>query len=105
MAWFTLNEFHINKETSDIAVVNKGIGSNKITKQGLKRYSYDVLDVKWITHIIILYGVNNVNSLNATSSEIISAYKQIIKEADKNNIFIYAGLFYHMVIILDRQKK
>jgi len=63
------------KETSDIAVVNKGIGSNKITIQGLERYSYDILDVKRITHIIILYGVNNINSLNATSSEIISAYK------------------------------
>lgn len=84
-------KLHLNKETSDIAVVNKGIGGNKITTQGLERYSYDVLDVKGVTHIIVLYGVNDINALNATSSEIISAYKQIIKEAHKNNIFIYAG--------------
>lgn len=84
-------KLHLNKETSDIAVVNKGIGGNRITTQGLERFSYDVLDIKGVSHIIVLYGVNDINHLNATSSEIISAYKKIISLAHKNNILIYAG--------------
>ena len=84
-------KLHLNKETSDIAVVNKGIGGNRITTQGLERFSYDVLQVKGISHIIVLYGVNDINHLNATSAEIISAYKSIISQAHKNNIFVYAG--------------
>jgi lysophospholipase L1-like esterase len=84
-------KLHLNKETSDIAVVNKGIGGNRITTQGLERFSYDVLKVKGVSHIIVLYGVNDINHLNATSAEIISAYKNIISQAHKNNIFIYAG--------------
>lgn len=84
-------KLHLNKETSDIAVVNKGINGNKITTQGIERYSYDVLDIKGVTYIMVLYGVNDINLLNATSSDVISAYKQIIKQAHENNIFIFAG--------------
>ena len=83
-------KLHLNKETNNIAVVNKGIGGNKITTQGLKRYSYDVLEVKGVSYIIVLYGVNDINN-SKTSSDIINAYKQIINKAHDNNIFIYAG--------------
>ena len=81
----------LNKDTSNIAVVDKGINGNKITTQGIERYSYDVLEIKGVSHIMVLYGVNDINLLNKTSSEVISAYKQIISEAHKNNIFIFAG--------------
>ena len=84
-------KLHLNLETSDIAVVNKGIGGNKITTQGLERFSYDVLEVKGVSHIIVLYGVNDINNYNSTSSDLISAYKQIIYKAHKNNIYIYGG--------------
>ena len=84
-------KLHLNKETNNIAVVNKGIGGDKITTQGLERFSYDVLEVKGVSHIIVLYGVNDINVLNATSSQIILAYKKLIEEAHKNNIFIYGG--------------
>ena len=84
-------KLHLNQETSDIAVVNKGINGNRIITQGLERFPYDVLEVKGVTHIMVLYGVNDINLLNATSSEIISAYKQIIQEAHNNNLFIFAG--------------
>ena len=84
-------KLQLNKETSDMAVVNKGINGNKITTQGIERFSYDVLDIKGVSFIMVLYGVNDINLLNATSSEVISAYKQIIKEAHKKNLFIFAG--------------
>ena len=84
-------KLQLNKDTSNIAVVNKGINGNKITTQGIERFSYDALDIKGVTYIMVLYGVNDINLLNETSSNIISTYKQIIKEAHKNNIFIFAG--------------
>ena len=84
-------KLRLNEDTSDIAVVNKGISGNRIITQGIKRFSYDVLEVKGVKYIMVLYGVNDINLLNATSSEVISAYKQIIKEAHRNNIFIFAG--------------
>ena len=92
--WIDLlsEKLHLNKETSEIAVVNKGIGGNKITKQGLNRYSYDVLQVKGVIYIIVLFGINDISCLKkVTSSDIISAYKKLIKEAHNNNIFIYGG--------------
>ena len=84
-------KLHLNLKTSEIAVVNKGINGNKITTQGIERYTYDALDIKGVTYIMLLYGVNDINLLNATASEVISAYKQVIKEAHKKNIFIFAG--------------
>jgi lysophospholipase L1-like esterase len=44
-----------------------------------------------VTYIIVLIGINDIGS-NLNSSQIISAYKQIIEEAHKNNLFIYAGI-------------
>ena len=85
------SKLHLNKETNNIAVVNKGIGGDKITTQGLARFSNDALEVKGVSHIIVLYGINDINDLNSTSSEIILVYKKLIEKAHKNNIFIYAG--------------
>ena len=91
--WIDLlaNKLHLNKETSDIAIINKGLGGDKLVTKGIKRYSDDVLQTKGIAYIIVLIGVNDIMSKNINSDQIISAYKQIIKEAHKNNIFIYAG--------------
>ena len=57
-----------------------------------------------MTYIIVLIGINDINS-NMNSSLIILAYKQIIEEAHKNNLFIYAGQFCHLVIIKSGIKK
>ena len=90
--WIDLlaNKLHLNKDTSDIAVVNKGLSGSKITTNGLQIFSNDALKVKGVTYIIVLIGINDIGS-NMNSSQIISAYKQIIEEAHKNNLFIYSG--------------
>ena len=80
-----------NEKTSNISVVNEGISSEKLTLEGIKRYNHDVLDIKGVKYIIIFFGVNDIIKLNITSSQIISAYKEVIKKAHKRNIFIYAG--------------
>ena len=80
-----------NNGNEEIAVINEGINSDKLIIKGIERYQHDVLDIKGVRYIIVLYGVNDLNVLNATSEEIISGYKTIIQKAHKNNIFIYAG--------------
>ena len=80
-----------NKETSEIAVVNEGIRGNQLTVHGIKRYDHDALEIKGATYIIVLMGVNDINSLNATFDQVISGYKTLIRKAHKNNIFIFGG--------------
>ena len=84
-------KLNLNRLTSNFGVINKGIQGTSLTSHGLKRFSYDILGVKGISHIIVLYGINDILRLNKNSSNIISAYKQIIKEAHNNNIVIYGG--------------
>ena len=85
---FWLNKSNI---TPEIAVVNAGINADMITQKGIIRYEHDVLDIKGVNYIIILYGVNDINVLNLTYNEIIPTYKKLIKKAHERNIFIYAG--------------
>ena len=75
----------------NLAVINAGIGGNRICDQGLARFEHDVLNIKGVKYIIMLYGINDMIHLNTTSKEIISAYKKIIEEAHKKNLKIYAG--------------
>jgi len=84
-------KFHENMKTSELAVINKGIDGDRLSENGIKRYAHDVLKIKGVKYIVVLYGVNDLNALNKTSSEIISAYKQIIKLAHEKNIYIYSG--------------
>ena len=84
-------KLNLNKNTYNFAVINKGIGGTSLTTEGIERYSYDVLEIKGISHIIMLYGVNDINALNLNSSDVIDTYKKVIKTAHNNNIFIYAG--------------
>jgi lysophospholipase L1-like esterase len=85
------SKLHKKIKTTEIAVINKGINADRITENGIKRYAHDVLDIKGVKYIVVLYGVNDLNVLNRTSSQIISAYKSIIKQAHKTNLYIYSG--------------
>ena len=80
-----------NKIYSNIAVVNAGIGGNRLCDQGLERFEHDVLNIKGVKYIIVLYGINDMIHLNTTATEIIEAYKHIIEIAHKNNLYIFAG--------------
>lgn len=88
---FFSEKLNKNEKTSDIAVINEGIRGNQLTTQGLKRYQNDVLNIKGATYIIVLFGVNDINSLNATVDKITLAYKELIRKAHKNNMFIFGG--------------
>lgn len=53
-------KFHENMKSSDIAVINKGICGDILIDKGIKRYGHDVLIIKGVKHIIVLYGVNDL---------------------------------------------
>ncbi len=80
-----------NKETSNLSMANEGINADRLTDQGIIRYDRDVLNVKGVAYVIVLYGVNDLNVIEANSNEIISGYKEIIKKAHERNLLIYGG--------------
>jgi lysophospholipase L1-like esterase len=85
------SRLHQNNEASNLSIVNEGINGDRITDQGTKRYEHDVLNIKGVAYIIVLYGVNDLNVIKANSTEIIAGYKKIIQKAHERNILIYAG--------------
>ena len=42
-------KLNLNKNISNIGVINKGINGNKITTQGIERFPYDILEIKGVS--------------------------------------------------------
>lgn len=80
-----------NKETSGLSVANQGINVNILVDQGVDLFESEVFNVKGVTYIIVLYGVNDINFFYVSSEEIIEGYKKIIQKAHKKNLLIYVG--------------
>ncbi len=78
-------------ETSDVGVLNQGIGGTLVAGSGLNRLHRDVLDQTDVSYLVILYGVNDILFANSASLQIISAYQSIITDAHSNNILVYGG--------------
>ena len=79
----------LNQDTSYLSVVNEGISGSLLTTQGMERFSHDVLQIKGVKYIVLLYGVNDLNFLDSTYSDIIFAYNNLITLAHEKNILIY----------------
>ncbi len=91
-----------NSETSDVAVLNMGIGGNCVLRNclgpaAIDRFERDVLkqsNVKWL---IILEGVNdlgqtrNEENANQVADNLIAAYKKMIEDAHDKNIKVYGA--------------
>ena len=70
-----------NKETSGLSIANQGINTNILVDQGVDLFESDVLNVKGVAYIIVLFGVNDINIFYISSEEIIEGYKKIIQKA------------------------
>lgn len=93
---------HANKHTSGIAVLNEGIGGNRLLRDGLgpnalARLDRDVLtqaDARWL---LVLEGVNDIGTckeacdLESIANDIVAAYQQIIVRAHSLNIRVYGA--------------
>jgi lysophospholipase L1-like esterase len=108
-----------NPTTRSVAVLNQGIGGNRLLLDGLgpnamARFGDDVLAPAGVRYVMVLEGVNDVGMLGRTGqataaehkelvAEIIAAYEQMIARAHTHSIKIigctilpFAGSsFYH----------
>jgi lysophospholipase L1-like esterase len=96
-----------NESTSDIAVLNAGIGGNHLLTDGLgpnalARFDRDVLEPPGVKAVILLEGINDLGGLtisgevspaahNALVHRIIAAYEQMVARAHAHGILVYGG--------------
>jgi lysophospholipase L1-like esterase len=94
-----------NKATANIAVLNEGIGGNRLVHDmtgpnALARFDRDVLAQDGVRWIIVLEGINDIgtapsaakrNEQPATAQDLIAAYQQIILRAHAHNIRVFGA--------------
>jgi lysophospholipase L1-like esterase len=84
-----------NASTSDIGVMNQGIGGNAVTSGGLgptgvSRYSRDILGQDGVRYVILFEGVNDIGA-GVSASTITSAYASMISQAHAKGLLIYGA--------------
>jgi lysophospholipase L1-like esterase len=93
------------RRTRNVAVLNEGIGGNRLLHDGLgpnvlARLDRDVLAQSGVRWLIVLVGINDIGTRKAAgesdeqparTSEIIAAYEQIILRAHAHNIRVYGA--------------
>lgn len=94
-----------NKSTTQIGVLNEGIGGNRLLHDGsgpnaLARFDRDVLAQSGVRWLIVLEGINDIGTrANARArgeqpmkvEELIGAYEQIIIRAHAHDIRVYGA--------------
>ena len=83
-----------------MAVLNAGIGGNRILNEGtgpsaLARFDRDVLSQPGVTHVVVLEGINDIGQArqNATPSaaELIAAHRDMIDRAHARGLRIFGA--------------
>lgn len=91
-----------NPSTSNIGVLNKGIGGNCVLKDCLgpaavDRFERDVLQQSGVRWLIILEGVNDLGgtpdsaSAMKVATDLINAYSQMVEKAQAKGIKVYGA--------------
>lgn len=88
-----------NSATSHVAVLNAGIGGNRLLRDGLgpnvlARFDRDVLAPAGVRWVIVLEGINDIGTRHgakpgerfASAQDMIAAYEQIIRRAHAHGI-------------------
>lgn len=93
------------RNTGDYAVVNAGIGGNRVLGSGwgpsaLARLDRDVLRIDGLSHLIMLEGTNDIgmsghsvfgNQPAVTPEDLIAGYRQIIARAHARGVQVIVG--------------
>jgi len=96
---------HANKNTAEVAVLNEGIGGNRLLHDvagpnALARLDRDVLTQSGVRWLIVFEGVNDIGTVRyarsrneqpASAQDLIAAYEQIILRAHAHNIRVYGA--------------
>ena len=88
--------------TRTVAVLNAGIGGNRVLTGGLgptalARFDRDVLGPSGVRWVIVLEGVNDIGSARepgaaaAVADSLIAAYRQLIERAHARGLRVYGG--------------
>ncbi len=97
------NRLQANQSTSDLTVLNQGLGGNRILNDGLgpnvlARLDRDVLSQSGVKWLIVYEGVNDIGTANATqadqqkvAADLIAAFQQIITRAHAAGIKVYGA--------------
>lgn len=83
----------------DLAVLNVGIGGNRILGDGsgqsaLARFDRDVLVQTGATHVIVLEGINDIGGLSrsgVTTADLIAGHRQLIHRARAHGLAVYGA--------------
>jgi len=88
------------KAGARMAVLNAGIGGNRVLNEGngpsaLARFDRDVLAQPGVTHAIVLEGINDIGqgreNASPSAADLIGAHKQMIERARAHGIKIYGA--------------
>ncbi len=94
-----------NKATAQVAVLNHGIGGNRLLRDGLgpnalARIDRDVLAQTGVRWLIVLEGINDImarvnaaarGETAATAADVIGAYRQIVTRAHDHGIRVFGA--------------
>jgi lysophospholipase L1-like esterase len=98
-----LDRLHARRATAHVAVLNQGIGGNRVLSDGpgpnvLSRIDRDVLARSGVAWLLVFAGVNDIGTAPATpgvqkqvADDLIGAYRQIIRRAHAQGIRVYGA--------------
>lgn len=98
-----LDRLHTRRATAHVAVLNQGIGGNRVLSDGpgpnvLSRIDRDVLARSGVAWLLVFAGVNDIGTAPATpgvqkqvADDLIGAYRQIIRRAHAQGIRVYGA--------------
>jgi lysophospholipase L1-like esterase len=93
---FLAKRFHANKKTSNISVLNAGIGGNAVLAGGLgptalSRLDRDVLNQAGVKWVIVFEGVNDIGGRTPTLDQFITGFKKIIDRSHARGLRVYGA--------------
>lgn len=82
---FLLTRLRADPRTHDLAVVNAGIGGNRVLLDGigpnlLARFDRDVIARSGVTHAIVLEGINDLGVLTRDATATAEAHRRIVQD-------------------------
>jgi lysophospholipase L1-like esterase len=98
-----LDRLHAQRSTARVAVLNQGVGGNRVLNDGLgphalARLDRDVFGSNGVRWLFILEGINDIGTAEATeagqrqvAAGLIAAYEQIIARASAHDIRVFAA--------------
>ena len=98
-----LDRLHADHWTADVAIVNQGVGGNRLLTDGLGtdglyRIERDVLRLSGVAWFLVFEGTNDIGTAAATGPEqtrvaddLLAAYEQIVVRAHDRDVLVYSA--------------